>query len=53
VSGKRVLEFERADRLGSSELMKAVVTNFVGKLGNLKTEMGSLSGDYILGSGLP
>ena len=39
VGGKRVLEFERVNRLVSSELMNAVVTNFVGKLGNLKSEM--------------
>ncbi|WP_433973048.1 ATP-binding protein [Tunturiibacter lichenicola] len=37
--GQRVIEFERLDRLVSSELMNAVVTNFVGKLGNLKSEM--------------
>jgi len=33
-----VLEFERLDRLVSPELMNAVITNFVGKLGRLGSE---------------
>ncbi|WP_260739437.1 ATP-binding protein [Tunturiibacter lichenicola] len=39
VGGQRVLEFERVDRLVSSDLMNGVVTNFVAKLGSLKSEM--------------
>ncbi|MBB5060458.1 light-regulated signal transduction histidine kinase (bacteriophytochrome) [Granulicella aggregans] len=39
VDGRRVLEFERVDRLVSPELMNAVITNFVGKLSKLGDEM--------------
>jgi len=34
----RVLEFERQDRLVATELMNAVITNFVTTLGSLQTE---------------
>jgi light-regulated signal transduction histidine kinase (bacteriophytochrome) len=39
VNGNRVIEFERLDRLVSPELMNAVITNFVGKLAKLGTEI--------------
>jgi light-regulated signal transduction histidine kinase (bacteriophytochrome) len=39
VSGERILEFERTDRLVSPEFMNAVITNFVGKLNQLESEM--------------
>lgn len=38
VDGKRVVEFELQDRLVGSEMMNAVITNFVGKLSRLQTE---------------
>lgn len=37
VEGKRVLEFERQDRLVGAEMMNAVITNFVGALSKLET----------------
>jgi PAS domain S-box-containing protein len=39
VNGHRILEFERLERLVSPELMNAVITNFVGKLANLGSEL--------------
>ncbi|RXH56814.1 ATP-binding protein [Granulicella sibirica] len=38
VDGRRVLEFERVERLVSPELMNAVFTNFVSKLSKFKDE---------------
>lgn len=38
VGGRRVLEFERQDRLVGLETMNAVITNFVGALSTLETE---------------
>lgn len=38
VEGKRILEFERQDRLVSAEIMNSVITNFVGTLSRLETE---------------
>ena len=37
VEGRRVLEFERQDRLVGAEMMNAVITNFVGALSKLET----------------
>ena len=37
VSGYRMLEFERQDRLVGAEMMNAVITNFVGTLARLQT----------------
>ena len=39
VEGQRVLEFERVERLASPELMNAIITNFVGRLGKLTNEI--------------
>ncbi len=39
VGQQRVLEFEQVDRLVSPELMTAIITNFVGKLGKVGSEM--------------
>jgi PAS domain S-box-containing protein len=39
VDGQRVLEFEEIDQLVRPELMNAVITNFVGKLSRLSTDM--------------
>jgi PAS domain S-box-containing protein len=39
VKNERVIEFEQLDRLVSPELMNAVITNFVGKLSKLTTQM--------------
>jgi PAS domain S-box-containing protein len=38
IGDRRVLEFERQDRLVAPEMMNAVITNFVGILSNLTTE---------------
>lgn len=38
IGDRRVLEFERQERLVASEMMNAVITNFVGILSNLRTE---------------
>ena len=38
VEGKRILEFERQDRLVGSEMMNSVMTNFVATLSKLETE---------------
>ncbi|SDG01226.1 PAS domain S-box-containing protein [Terriglobus roseus] len=38
VEGKRILEFERQDRLVSSEMMNSIITNFVGTLSKLETQ---------------
>ena len=38
VEGKRILEFERQDRLVSSEMMNSIITNFVGTLSKLESE---------------
>lgn len=38
VEGKRVLEFERQDRLVRSEMMNSIITNFVGTLSKLESE---------------
>jgi len=38
VEGQRVLEFERIERLVSLELMNAITTNFVSRIGRLSTE---------------
>ncbi len=38
VNGRRVLEFEKQDRLVGPEMMNAVITNFVGTLSKLTTE---------------
>ncbi|AFL86943.1 bacteriophytochrome (light-regulated signal transduction histidine kinase) [Terriglobus roseus DSM 18391] len=38
VEGKRILEFERQDRLVGSEMMNTVITNFVATLSRLETE---------------
>ena len=37
VAGRRLLEFERLDRLVMPEIMNAVITNFVGRLSKLET----------------
>jgi PAS domain S-box-containing protein len=39
IGQERALEFERLDRLVSSELMNAVITNFVGQLTKVNTEL--------------
>jgi PAS domain S-box-containing protein len=39
VNDQRMLEFERLDRLVGSELMNAVITNFVGKLSKLDSQV--------------
>ena len=38
VEGRRILEFERQDRLVGSEMMNSVITNFVGTLSRLQSE---------------
>ena len=38
IGNRRALEFERQDRLVATELMNAVITNFVSTLGSLRTE---------------
>jgi len=38
VEGKRILEFERQDRLVRSEMMNSIITNFVGALSKLESE---------------
>lgn len=38
VDGRRILEFERQDRLVGAETMNAVITNFVGALSKLESE---------------
>ena len=38
VDGKRILEFERQDRLVGAEMMNGVITNFVGTLSRLENE---------------
>jgi PAS domain S-box-containing protein len=37
--GRRILEFEKLDRLVISEIMNAVITNFVGKLSRLESTL--------------
>lgn len=37
VEGKRVLEFERQDRLVGAEMMNSIITNFVGTLSKLES----------------
>jgi light-regulated signal transduction histidine kinase (bacteriophytochrome) len=39
VGDERIIEFERIDRLVRPELMNAVITNFVGKLNQLSSEI--------------
>lgn len=38
VEGKRILEFERQDRLVGAEMMNSIITNFVGTLSRLETQ---------------
>jgi PAS domain S-box-containing protein len=38
IEGKRILEFERQDRLVGAEMMNSIITNFVGTLSKLETE---------------
>jgi PAS domain S-box-containing protein len=38
IEGKRILEFERQDRLVGAEMMNSIITNFVGTLSKLETQ---------------